>query len=174
MRALVVSEYYPRRGDPVLGIWAHRQAVAARDAGADVEVIVLPTGDAPSIRFNDLAHGAGLAEALAERAVRILQLQHFLEPVVVLGRFRAQPFQAGGTRGAGARAMASSRPQSGEATMPSDESFARSLPISRYPSTSPRRRSARTSDHPPALRTSPPPTSSGRRPIRVPAARNSW
>ena len=29
MRVLVVSEYYPRRGDPVLGIWAHRQALAA-------------------------------------------------------------------------------------------------------------------------------------------------
>jgi teichuronic acid biosynthesis glycosyltransferase TuaC len=41
MRVVVVAEYYPRAADPVLGIWAHRQAVAARDAGADVSVLVL-------------------------------------------------------------------------------------------------------------------------------------
>jgi hypothetical protein len=32
---------YPRPNDPVLGVWAHRQALAARDAGADVRVLVL-------------------------------------------------------------------------------------------------------------------------------------
>jgi teichuronic acid biosynthesis glycosyltransferase TuaC len=41
MRVLVVAEYYPRAADPVLGIWAHRQTLAARDAGAEVHVIVL-------------------------------------------------------------------------------------------------------------------------------------
>ena len=41
MRVAVVAEFYPRAEDPVLGIWAHRQAVAARDAGAEVEVVVL-------------------------------------------------------------------------------------------------------------------------------------
>ena len=41
VRVAVVSEFYPRAHDPVLGIWAHRQAVAARDAGADVRVLVL-------------------------------------------------------------------------------------------------------------------------------------
>lgn len=41
MRALVVAEFYPRDEDPVLGVWAHRQAVATRDAGADVHVVVL-------------------------------------------------------------------------------------------------------------------------------------
>lgn len=41
MRVAVVAEYYPRAADPALGIWAHRQALAARDAGADVEVFVL-------------------------------------------------------------------------------------------------------------------------------------
>ncbi len=41
MRVLVVAEYYPRAADPVHGVWAHRQAVAARDAGADVSVLVL-------------------------------------------------------------------------------------------------------------------------------------
>ena len=41
MRVAVVAEWYPSPGDPVLGIWAHRQAVAARDAGADVRVLAL-------------------------------------------------------------------------------------------------------------------------------------
>ena len=41
MRVAVVAEFYPRRHDPVLGVWAHRQALAARDAGADVSVFVL-------------------------------------------------------------------------------------------------------------------------------------
>ncbi len=41
MRVLILAEYYPRAADPTLGIWAHRQAVAAREAGADVRVLVL-------------------------------------------------------------------------------------------------------------------------------------
>jgi teichuronic acid biosynthesis glycosyltransferase TuaC len=41
MRVVVVAEYYPRADDPALGIWAHRQALAARDAGAAVRVLVL-------------------------------------------------------------------------------------------------------------------------------------
>jgi teichuronic acid biosynthesis glycosyltransferase TuaC len=41
VRVAVVAEYYPRASDPVLGVWAHRQALAARDAGADVRVLVL-------------------------------------------------------------------------------------------------------------------------------------
>ncbi len=41
MRVCVVAEFYPRAHDPVLGIWAHRQAMAARDAGAQVRVVVL-------------------------------------------------------------------------------------------------------------------------------------
>jgi teichuronic acid biosynthesis glycosyltransferase TuaC len=41
VRVAVVAEYYPRAHDPVLGVWAHRQALAARDAGADVRVLVL-------------------------------------------------------------------------------------------------------------------------------------
>jgi glycosyltransferase involved in cell wall biosynthesis len=40
MRVAVVAEWYPSRVDPVHGVWAHRQAVAARDAGVDVRVIV--------------------------------------------------------------------------------------------------------------------------------------
>jgi teichuronic acid biosynthesis glycosyltransferase TuaC len=41
LKVAVVAEYYPRRDDPVLGVWAHRQALAARDAGVDVHVLVL-------------------------------------------------------------------------------------------------------------------------------------
>ena len=41
MRVLVLAEYYPRADDPTLGIWAHRQTLAARAAGADVRVLVL-------------------------------------------------------------------------------------------------------------------------------------
>jgi glycosyltransferase involved in cell wall biosynthesis len=41
VRVAIVAEYYPRASDPVLGVWAHRQALAARDAGADVRVLVL-------------------------------------------------------------------------------------------------------------------------------------
>lgn len=48
MNVAVVAEYYPRRRDPVLGIWAHRQALAARDAGADVKVLVLERPVPPS------------------------------------------------------------------------------------------------------------------------------
>ena len=39
MRVAVVAEWYPSPGDPVLGIWAHRQALAARAAGAEVRVL---------------------------------------------------------------------------------------------------------------------------------------
>jgi teichuronic acid biosynthesis glycosyltransferase TuaC len=41
MKVAVVAEFYPRREDPVLGVWAHRQALAARAAGAEVHVLVL-------------------------------------------------------------------------------------------------------------------------------------
>ena len=41
MKVAIVAEFYPRAADPVLGVWAHRQALAARDAGAEVRVVVL-------------------------------------------------------------------------------------------------------------------------------------
>jgi glycosyltransferase involved in cell wall biosynthesis len=41
MRVAVVAEFYPRRHDPVLGVWAHRQALAAAAAGAEISVFVL-------------------------------------------------------------------------------------------------------------------------------------
>jgi teichuronic acid biosynthesis glycosyltransferase TuaC len=53
LRVLVVAEFYPRAADPALGIWAHRQALAARDHGADVRVVVLHRPIAPAARFRD-------------------------------------------------------------------------------------------------------------------------
>ena len=57
MRVCVVAEYYPRRRDPVLGIWAHRQALATRDAGADVRVLALERPIPPAGTLRSLAHG---------------------------------------------------------------------------------------------------------------------
>jgi teichuronic acid biosynthesis glycosyltransferase TuaC len=53
LKVLVVAEFYPRLADPVLGIWAHRQALAARDHGAEVRVVVLHRPIAPAARFRD-------------------------------------------------------------------------------------------------------------------------
>jgi teichuronic acid biosynthesis glycosyltransferase TuaC len=63
-KVAVVAEFYPSRRDPVLGVWAHRQALAARDAGAEVRVLVLHRLVPPS---SSLAAGArGASAALAE------------------------------------------------------------------------------------------------------------
>lgn len=65
MRVLVVAEYYPRAADPVRGIWAHRQAVAVRDAGAEVQVVVLhrPIPSLAAVRALDLGE---LADAVRQ------------------------------------------------------------------------------------------------------------
>jgi len=57
MRVAVLAEFYPRAADPVLGVWAHRQALAARDAGADVRVLVLhrPVPPKAAVRARDRA-----------------------------------------------------------------------------------------------------------------------
>jgi teichuronic acid biosynthesis glycosyltransferase TuaC len=61
----VVAEFYPSLRDPVLGVWAHRQALAARDAGAQVRVLVLHRLVPPR---SSLASGArGAAQSLATR-----------------------------------------------------------------------------------------------------------
>jgi teichuronic acid biosynthesis glycosyltransferase TuaC len=41
VRVAVVAEWYPSRADPVHGIWAHRQAVAAQAQGTEVRVLAL-------------------------------------------------------------------------------------------------------------------------------------
>ncbi len=64
-RVAVVAEFYPSQRDPVLGIWAHRQALAARDAGAEVHVLVLHRLVPP--RSSLTAGASGAAGALAAR-----------------------------------------------------------------------------------------------------------
>jgi glycosyltransferase involved in cell wall biosynthesis len=68
MKVAVVSEFYPRAADPVLGVWAHRQAVAARDAGADVRVLVLhrPLPPLSALRAGPRAAAAAAARAAAQ------------------------------------------------------------------------------------------------------------
>jgi glycosyltransferase involved in cell wall biosynthesis len=56
VKVAVVAEYYPRPDDPVLGVWAHRQALAVREAGADVRVLVLqrPLPPLAAVKRGDL------------------------------------------------------------------------------------------------------------------------
>jgi glycosyltransferase involved in cell wall biosynthesis len=67
MKVVVVAEFYPRQADPVLGVWAHRQALAAREAGAEVRVVVLHRLVPPRASLSD-GPGAALRalRALAE------------------------------------------------------------------------------------------------------------
>jgi teichuronic acid biosynthesis glycosyltransferase TuaC len=70
MRVAIVAEYYPRRRDPVRGAWAHRQAMAARDAGAEVSVLALerPLPGAAAARSAARGRpGAAIAELRAAR-----------------------------------------------------------------------------------------------------------
>jgi len=65
VKVAVVAEFYPSRRDPVLGIWAHRQALAARDAGAEVRVLVLHRLVPPRASL-----AAGPASAVGELTAR--------------------------------------------------------------------------------------------------------
>jgi glycosyltransferase involved in cell wall biosynthesis len=67
VKVLVVAEFYPSRGDPVLGIWAHRQALAARDAGAEIRVLVLHRLVPPRA---SLVHGPASAALALGRLIR--------------------------------------------------------------------------------------------------------
>ena len=66
-KVAVVSEFYPSERDPVLGVWAHRQALAAREAGAEPRVLVLHRLVPPRA---SLAQGAGAAAGELARRVR--------------------------------------------------------------------------------------------------------
>jgi teichuronic acid biosynthesis glycosyltransferase TuaC len=59
MKVAVVAEFYPRQSDPVLGVWAHRQALAACEAGAEVRVLVLHRLVPPRASFSRGAGGSG-------------------------------------------------------------------------------------------------------------------
>ncbi len=92
MRVVVVAEWYPSPGDPVLGIWAHRQAVAARDAGAEVRVLALRRPVPPLSVAREVFHippaiGAlGRWAAGARRALRPMTLDGLpVTPVAWLG-----------------------------------------------------------------------------------------
>jgi glycosyltransferase involved in cell wall biosynthesis len=65
VKVAIVAEYYPRAADAVRGIWAHRQAVAAREAGADVRVLVLhrPLPPLAAVRGGDFG---ALADAVRQ------------------------------------------------------------------------------------------------------------
>jgi teichuronic acid biosynthesis glycosyltransferase TuaC len=63
-KVAVVAEFYPSRRDPVLGIWAHRQALAAREAGAEIHVLVLHRLVPPRASLG--AGSSGVAQALSE------------------------------------------------------------------------------------------------------------
>jgi glycosyltransferase involved in cell wall biosynthesis len=63
VKVVTVAEFYPSRRDPVLGIWAHRQALAVRDAGVEVRVLVLHRLVPP--RSSLAAGPAALASSLA-------------------------------------------------------------------------------------------------------------
>ncbi|MGN6373496.1 MAG: glycosyltransferase [Solirubrobacteraceae bacterium] len=56
----MVAEFYPRRSDPVLGVWTHRQALATREAGVELQVLVLHRLVPPRAAF---ARGAGAASS---------------------------------------------------------------------------------------------------------------
>jgi glycosyltransferase involved in cell wall biosynthesis len=71
-RVAVVAEFYPSRRDPVLGVWAHRQALAARDAGAEVRVLVLHRLVPPRA---SLAAGPGGAARAMSALVREPRMQ---------------------------------------------------------------------------------------------------
>ena len=79
MRVAVVAEYYPRAADPALGVWAHRQALAARDAGADVHVLVLHR-PVPS-RRRSRARPARCSRRCASRCTRARRAPRHLRAV---------------------------------------------------------------------------------------------
>jgi len=84
MRVLVVAEYYPRAADPVQGIWTHLQTLAARDAGAEVRVLVLhrPVPPLHSIRRADLRAAVGVLRQPRATELDGLHIDyvHYLSP----------------------------------------------------------------------------------------------
>jgi teichuronic acid biosynthesis glycosyltransferase TuaC len=83
MRVVIVAEYYPRAADPTLGIWTHHQALAARDAGADVRVIVLHRPMPPLAAVRGLRSGSGRSALAATRAVAFQQSAVALDGISV-------------------------------------------------------------------------------------------
>jgi teichuronic acid biosynthesis glycosyltransferase TuaC len=100
----VLAEYYPRAADPALGIWAHRQTCAARDAGAEVRVLVLhrPLPPLAALRRPGRAPRA-IADALAQPGgevrdgIRVDHLRYLSPPRPISyaswGRWAAGPLR---------------------------------------------------------------------------------
>ena len=67
MRVAIVAEYYPRPHLPVSGVWAHRQAMAARDAGAEVHVFALDRRVPPAAALREPMRLPQTVLSLAQR-----------------------------------------------------------------------------------------------------------
>ena len=85
MKVLILAEYYPRAGDSTLGIWAHRQALAARDAGADVRVLVLhrplpPLADVRRLAFRAVGEALGQPAAAQLDGISVGYLRYLSPP----------------------------------------------------------------------------------------------
>ncbi|MGI8715032.1 MAG: glycosyltransferase [Solirubrobacteraceae bacterium] len=85
MRVLVLAEYYPRAGDPTLGVWAHRQTLAARAAGAELRVLVLHRSLPPLSAVRRLDLGAAVSAlrqpaSVALDGVRVDYLRYLSPP----------------------------------------------------------------------------------------------
>ncbi len=89
MRVAVVAEYYPRAADPVLGVWAHRQALAAREAGADVRVLVLDRPVPPRAALRTRDRGVLTAPLRQPRRARIDGIPVTYVPFLAPPRWRA-------------------------------------------------------------------------------------
>jgi glycosyltransferase involved in cell wall biosynthesis len=89
VKVLVLAEYYPRAGDPARGVWAHRQALAARDAGADVRVLVLhrPVPPIGAIRERDTRRALAELSQPSRSEIDGLQIEYlrYLSPPRPLG-----------------------------------------------------------------------------------------
>ncbi len=96
MRVCVVAEHYPRRRDPVLGVWAHRQALAARAAGAEVRLLVLerPVPPVAALRAAGRGDPRPLARALRAYAAQPRHEERDGLPVEYV-RFLAPPRERG-------------------------------------------------------------------------------
>ena len=85
MRVLIVAEYYPRASDPTLGVWAHRQAMAARDAGAEVRVLVLhrplpPLADLRRLRVRAIADAVSQPARGVRDGIEVEYLRYLSPP----------------------------------------------------------------------------------------------
>lgn len=92
MNACVVAEYYPRRRDPVLGVWAHNQALATRSAGADVRVLALERPLPPLGTLRHPRHAGRVLRAMASQPRREVRDGIQIEYVRFLAPPRARSY----------------------------------------------------------------------------------